>query len=382
MSISAFKIANKLITGQGAIEQLDAELARLQIRNPLIVTDAILVKSGTVDLALAHLGGRAYRIFDEVQPEPEIAIVQACTQAYRAGGHDGLIGLGGGSAIDIAKAVAAFAGHEGALKELFGVDQVQRKGPPLIAIPTTAGTGSEVTNVAILSDKVAQLKKGIVSDYLLPDVALVSPVMTLTCPRSVTAASGVDALVHAVESYLSLNGSPITDSLALGAIRLIVRALPKAYANPANLQAREDMATASLMAGMAFGNAGVGAVHALAYPLGGRFNIAHGVSNALLLPYVMAWNKMACVERFRDIAQAMDLPIAGLSDGQAAEQAVQAMAALCAAVDIPTGMRSFGVPEDAIPAMALEAAGIQRLMRNNPRQLSPGDIEQIYRAAY
>ncbi|WP_047289570.1 MULTISPECIES: iron-containing alcohol dehydrogenase [Pseudomonas] len=382
MSISAFKIANKLITGQGAIEQLDAELARLQIRNPLIVTDAILVKSGTVDLALAHLGGRAYRIFDEVQPEPEIAIVQACTQAYRAGGHDGLIGLGGGSAIDIAKAVAAFAGHEGALEELFGVDQVQRKGPPLIAIPTTAGTGSEVTNVAILSDKVAQLKKGIVSDYLLPDVALVSPVMTLTCPRSVTAASGVDALVHAVESYLSLNGSPITDSLALGAIRLIVRALPKAYANPANLQAREDMATASLMAGMAFGNAGVGAVHALAYPLGGRFNIAHGVSNALLLPYVMAWNKMACVERFRDIAQAMDLPIAGLSDGQAAEQAVQAMAALCAAVDIPTGMRSFGVPEDAIPAMALEAAGIQRLMRNNPRQLSPGDIEQIYRAAY
>ncbi|MCD9571417.1 iron-containing alcohol dehydrogenase [Pseudomonas protegens] len=382
MSISAFKIANKLITGQGAIEQLDAELARLQISNPLIVTDAILVKSGTVDLALAHLGGRAYRIFDEVQPEPEIAIVQACTQAYRAGGHDGLIGLGGGSAIDIAKAVVAFAGHEGALEELFGVDQVQRKGPPLIAIPTTAGTGSEVTNVAILSDKVAQLKKGIVSDYLLPDVALVSPVMTLTCPRSVTAASGVDALVHAVESYLSLNGSPITDSLALGAIRLIVRALPKAYANPANLQAREDMATASLMAGMAFGNAGVGAVHALAYPLGGRFNIAHGVSNALLLPYVMAWNKMACVERFRDIAQAMDLPITGLSDGQAAEQAVQAMAALCAAVDIPAGMRSFGVPEDAIPAMAVEAAGIQRLMRNNPRQLSPGDIEQIYRAAY
>ncbi|UCZ83061.1 iron-containing alcohol dehydrogenase [Pseudomonas sp. L5B5] len=382
MSISAFKIANKLITGQGAIEQLDAELARLQISNPLIVTDAILVKSGTVDLALAHLGGRAYRIFDEVQPEPEIAIVQACTQAYRTGEHDGLIGLGGGSAIDIAKAVAAFAGHEGALEELFGVDQVQRKGPPLIAIPTTAGTGSEVTNVAILSDKVAQLKKGIVSDYLLPDVALVSPVMTLTCPRGVTAASGVDALVHAVESYLSLNGSPITDSLALGAIRLIVKALPKAYANPANLQAREDMATASLMAGMAFGNAGVGAVHALAYPLGGRFNIAHGVSNALLLPYVMAWNKMACVERFRDIAQAMDVPVTGLSDGQAAEQAVQAMAALCAVVDIPTGMRSFGVPEDAIPAMAVEAAGIQRLMRNNPRQLSPGDIEQIYRAAY
>lgn len=380
--ISAFKIANKLITGPAAIEQLAAELTRLNVNNPLIVTDAILVKSGTVDLALAQLGGRRYGLFDQVKPEPEISIVEDCTRAYREGEHDGLIGLGGGSAIDIAKGVAAFAGHEGPLAELFGVDMVKRKGPALIAIPTTAGTGSEVTNVAIFSDKEAQLKKGIVSDYLLPDVALVSPIMTLTCPRSVTAASGVDALVHAVESYLSVNASPITDAIALGAIKLITKALPKAYANPSNLQAREDMATASLMAGMAFGNAGVGAVHALAYPLGGRFNIAHGVSNALLLPYVMAWNKMACVERFRDIAEAMGLRVADLSDKDAADQAVQAMADLCAAVDIPSGMRSFNVPEEAIPAMAEEASKIDRLMRNNPRKLTAADIEKIYRAAY
>lgn len=382
MSIAAFKIANKLITGAAAIEQLAAELTRLGINNPLIVTDEVLVRSGTVELALVHLGGRARGIFDQVKPEPEISIVEDCAAAYRRGGHDGLIGLGGGSAIDIAKGVAAFIGHDGPLAELFGVDQVRRKGPPLIAIPTTAGTGSEVTNVAIFSDKEAQLKKGIVSDYLLPDVALVSPVMTLTCPRSVTAASGVDALVHAIESYLSVNRSLITDSLALGAIKLIVKALPKAYANPADLIAREHMATASLMAGMAFGNAGVGAVHALAYPLGGRFNIAHGVSNALLLPYVMAWNKMACVERFRDIAEAMGLRVAHLSDEDAANQAVQAMAQLCEAVNIPKGMRSFNVPEDAIAAMAEEASKIDRLMRNNPRKLTAADIEKIYRAAY
>jgi alcohol dehydrogenase len=382
MSIAAFKIANKLITGQAAIEQLAAELTRLNVNNPLIVTDTILVKSGTVDLALAQLGGRRYGIFDQVKPEPEIAIVEDCTRAYRDGGHDGLIGLGGGSAIDIAKGVAAYAGHEGPLAELFGVDLVKRKGPALIAIPTTAGTGSEVTNVAIFSDKEAQLKKGIVSDYLLPDVALVSPVMTLTCPRSVTAASGVDALVHAVESYLSVNASPITDAIALGAIKLIAKALPKAYANPNNLQAREDMATASLMGGMSFGNAGVGAVHALAYPLGGRFNIAHGVSNALLLPYVMEWNKMACVEKFRDIAEAMGVRVADLSDQDAADLAVKAMADLCAAVDIPSGLRSFNVPEDANPAMAEEASKIERLMRNNPRKLTAGDIEKIYRAAY
>ncbi|MGY2200830.1 iron-containing alcohol dehydrogenase [Pseudomonas gingeri] len=382
MSISAFKIAHKLITGSGAIEQLADELTRLDVDNPLIVTDAALVTSGTVELALAHLGGRSYEIYDRVMPDPEIAIVEDCMQVYREGGHDGLIGLGGGSAIDIAKSVSAYAGYHGALEDLFGIEQVPRKGPPLIAIPTTAGTGSEVTNVAILSDKQAQLKKGIVSDYLLPDVALVSPQMTLTCPRGVTAASGVDALVHAVEAYLSLNASPITDALAIGAIKLIARALPKAYANPANLPAREDMATASLMAGMAFGNAGVGAVHALAYPLGGRFNIAHGVSNALLLPYVMQWNKLACVERMQDIAIAMGVNIAGLSTIEAADKAVAAMSELCRAVEIPVGLNSFGVPMDAIPAMAVEAAGIERLMRNNPRRLSAMDIEKIYRAAY
>lgn len=382
MNIASFKIANKLITGPGAIEQLCAELTRLEVNNPLIVTDTVLVNSGTVDLALAQLGDRRYGIFDQVKPEPEVIIVEECTRAYTQGGHDGLIAVGGGSAIDIAKGVAAYAGHSGALTELFGVDLVKRKGPPLIAIPTTAGTGSEVTNVAIFSDKQAQLKKGIVSDYLLPDVALVSPTMTLTCPRSVTAASGVDALVHAVESYLSVNASPITDAIALGAIKLITKALPKAYANPTNLKAREDMATGSLMAGMAFGNAGVGAVHALAYPLGGRFNIAHGVSNALLLPYVMEWNKTACVERFRDIAEAMGVRVANFNDKDAADQAVKAMADLCAAVDIPTGLRSFNVPEEAIPAMAEEASKIDRLMRNNPRKLTAADIEKIYRAAY
>jgi len=382
MSLSAFRIAGRLLTGTDALERLPLELTRLNVQYPLIVTDAALLRSGTVEQVLKRLEGRRHGIFDRVKPEPEIAIAEDCTQVYREGGYDGLIGVGGGSAIDIAKSVAAYVQHDGPLAELFGIDQVKRKGPPLIAIPTTAGTGSEVTNVAVLSDKEAQLKKGIASDFLLPDVALVSPLMTLTCPRGVTAASGVDALVHAIEAYLSLNASAITDALALGAIRLISQALPKAYANPDHLPAREDMANASLMAGMAFGNAGVAAVHALAYPLGGRFNIAHGVSNALLLPHVMVWNKLACLERFRDIAEAMGETVTGLSDREAADRAVAAMRALCAAVEIPQGLRDFAVPEAAIPAMAEEASKIDRLMRNNPRKLSVSDIEQIYRAAY
>lgn len=382
MSLSAFRIAGRLLTGTDALDRLPLELSRLNIQYPLIVTDAVLLRSGTVEHVIQRLEGRRHGVYDRVQPEPEIAIAEDCTQVYREGGYDGLIGVGGGSAIDIAKSVAAYVNHDGPLEALFGTDQVKRKGPPLIAIPTTAGTGSEVTNVAVLSDKQAFLKKGIASDFLLPDVALVSPLMTLTCPRGVTAASGVDALVHAIEAYLSLNASAITDALALGAIRLICQALPKAYANPDHLQAREDMANASLMAGMAFGNAGVAAVHALAYPLGGRFNIAHGVSNALLLPHVMAWNKLACLKRFRDIAEAMGETVTGLSDREAAEVAVVAMRALCAAVEIPKGMRDFAVPEDAIPAMAEEASKIDRLMRNNPRKLSLNDIEQIYRSAY
>ncbi|WP_134702059.1 iron-containing alcohol dehydrogenase [Ammoniphilus sp. YIM 78166] len=382
MNISTFKMANKLITGEGATQQLLVEARRLNMNNPLIVTDEILQKVGVVDQVQSILKGIANGVYTGVKPEPEIALVEECAEAFRKGQHDGLIAVGGGSAIDIAKSVSAFARFAGRIDELFGTDLVPEKGVPIIAIPTTAGTGSEVTNIAILSDTKAQLKKGIVSDYILPDVAIVSPEMTLTMPKSVTAASGIDALVHAIEAYISLHASPITDALALGAMKLIAQNLPKAYANPNHMKARENMATASLMAGMAFGNAGVGAVHALAYPLGGRFHIPHGVSNALLLPYVMEWNKISCVERFRDIAEALGEKVSGLTDFEAADRAVEAMRRLCDAVNIPRGMRAFQVPEEAIGAMAEDASKIERLLKNNPRWLSQEDIEKIYRSAY
>lgn len=382
MSIATFKMANKLITGEGATEQLLQETRRLNIKNPLIVTDEILQKVGIVDQIQSKLEGISLGVYTGVKPEPEIALVEECTSIFREGKHDGLIAVGGGSAIDIAKSVSAYANFKGSIDELFGTDLVPEKGAPIIAIPTTAGTGSEVTNIAILSDKEAQLKKGIASDYILPDTAIVAPEMTLTMPKSVTAASGIDALVHAIEAYISVNASPITDALALGAMKLIAKNLPKAYANPNHLKAREYMATASLMAGMAFGNAGVGAVHALAYPLGGRYHIAHGVSNALLLPYVMEWNKISCVERFRDIAEALGENVWGLSDSEAADRAVEAMRRLCEAVDIPKGIHTFNVPKEAIPLMAEDASKIDRLLKNNPRMFSVQEIEKIYNSAY
>jgi alcohol dehydrogenase len=382
MTISTFKIANKLVTGKGATEVLPDEIKRLRIQNPLIVTDEVLQEVGVVDQITPFLKGLTYGIFTGVKPDPELSIVEDCTKVFIEGNHDGLIAIGGGSAIDIAKSVSVYADFDGSLSELIGTDRVTQKGAPIITLPTTAGTGSEVTNISILSDTEAQLKKGIVSDYLLPDVAIVAPEMTLTMPPSVTAASGVDALVHAIEAYISVHTSPITDALAIYAIRMISENLPKAYANPNHLEAREKMATASLMAGMAFGNAGVGAVHALAYPLGGRYHIPHGVSNALLLPYVMEWNKIACMERFRDIAAALGENVRSLSDAEAADKAVISMKRLCTAVNIPTGLRSFDIPETALSDMAEDASKIERLLNNNPRQLNKSEIEQIYQSAY
>lgn len=384
MQISSFKSAGKLITGQGAAQQLSHHAQSLGMQRPLIVTDKGVKTSGTLETITNQLTAlnMPYAVFDQVAPEPEVAIVETCAAAFKDGGHDSVIAVGGGSAMDIAKCVAVYARHEGPLEALFGENKVAPRQLPLIAMPTTAGTGSEVTNIAILSDKNEQMKKGIVSDYLLPDVAIVAPELTLSCPRSVTAASGVDALVHAVEAYLSNFATPITDALAVKAMNLIIHALPKAFANPNNLQAREDMATGSLLAGLAFGNAGVGAVHALAYPLGGRYQLAHGVTNALLLPFVMEWNKLACVERFRGIAVAFDEPVAGLSDHQAAEIVIKRLHQLCADVEIPSGLRSFDIPESAIAELAAEAINVERLLRNNPRVLSQADIEAIYRAAY
>lgn len=382
MSVSEFFIAKKLVTGKGAIGRLREEVARLGMKNPLLVTDEMLQKAGVVKIVENELEGISYQVYTGVQPEPEIALVLDCAKYVKNGGHDGVIAVGGGSAIDIAKAVSIYVTNEGSIEELFGTNLVKEEGLPLIAIPTTAGTGSEVTNISILSDKEEQIKKGIVSPYLLPDVAIVAPEMTVSMPKSVTAASGIDALVHAIEAYLSVHASPITDALALHAMKMISTNLPKAYANPNHLEAREAMVTASLMAGMSFGNAGVGAVHALAYPLGGRFNIAHGVSNALLLPYVMEWNKISSLERFVDIAAALGVDTHRLSKDEAADAAIVAMRRLSSYVEIPSSLQAFDIPEDVLPQLAEDALKVTRLLANNPRTLSIGDIEAIYRQAY
>lgn len=380
MGFSTFKSANKLITGQNALEFLLQSISKFKIQKPLIVTDQGVVKSGTIQHVL-NLLEVEYSIYDSVKPEPELEQVQDCINFYRENQSDAVLAVGGGSALDIAKCVAALAGQNGDIREFIGTDKITSRDIPLIVIPTTSGTGSEVTNIAILSDTENQMKQGIVSDFLLPDVAIVSPVMSVSCPASVTAASGVDALVHAIEAYISVNHSDITDALALQAIELIVEYLPQAYALPSNLIAREKMATASLMAGLAFGNAGVGAVHALAYPLGGKYKMAHGVSNALMLPYVLKWNVLGCAERLSKIAQLLNLSQGNLHM-ENAEKLVDFLHHFCNQLNIPAGLRHFGIQEDDIPALAAEAIKVERLLKNNPRQLTINDIEAIYREAF
>ncbi|WOI37241.1 iron-containing alcohol dehydrogenase [Alteromonas sp. CI.11.F.A3] len=382
MQVSVFKSANKLITGEGALANLAAELSRLNIKAPAIITDKGVSQSGALERVTGLLNVECPIVIDDIPPEPEISIIEQRLTRLKQHKVDGIIAVGGGSAIDSAKVLAATFDYTGNIADLFGENLVPGRTLPLIAIPTTAGTGSEVTNIAILADPIAQVKKGIVSDYLLPDIAIVTPEMTLSCPKHITAASGIDAFVHALEAYLSVNASPITDALASKAMILIYHSLPLAYANSNDVKAREDMATGSLMAGLAFGNAGVGAVHALAYPLGGRFHLSHGMSNAVMLPHVMRWNIGACQQRFVDVAGFLHLPISDKTQLEIANQVVDAIEALCRKVEIPATLRNFDISEDAIPLLAEEASKVTRLLRNNPRVLSKQDIAQIYKEAF
>lgn len=379
MNFSTFKSANKLVTGQTALQYLVQALVDAKATKLLIVSDDGVVNSGTLQYVL-DLCTVEYSIFADVKPEPEFSQVQDCIDVYHQNNCDAVLAVGGGSALDIAKCVAALADQPGSINDFIGTDKIKSRNIPLIVIPTTSGTGSEVTNIAILSDTENQMKQGIVSDCLLPDVAIVSPLMSVSCPASVTAASGIDALVHALEAYISLNHSDITDALAIQTIQLIVEYLPQAYALPTNLIAREKMATASLMGGLAFGNAGVGAVHALAYPLGAKYKLPHGVSNALMLPHVLKWNVLGCAERLSHIAQLLKL---GTSQNhqENAESLVEFLHKFSGQLNIPLGLRHVGITENDIPDLAAEAIKVERLLKNNPRKLSLMDIEAIYREA-
>ena len=379
-----FQMSGRLIMGLGALYELPAAVRRLEGSKALIVTDPGLVKAGVagrVGEVLAG-GGIEYAVFDGVEPDPRIEIVDACLGAARDSRCDVLIGLGGGSSLDIAKMVSILLTNGGQATDYVGIGRVPKRGQAKILIPTTAGTGSEVTPIAVLSDKAEHLKKGVVSEHLYADVALIDPELTVGLPPRITAYTGMDALTHAIEAYTNKYAQPFIDTFALEAIRLIGENLRRAVACGEDVTARYNMSLGSLYGGLCLGSVNTAAVHALAYPLGGTYDVPHGIANALLLPYVMRFNMISDMTKFANIAIALGEVTDGLSLREAAELAVEAVEQLCIDIGIVRRMRDLGIPEDAIDEMAEGAMKVTRLLVNNPRALRIEDVRDIYRAAW
>lgn len=379
-----FRTPELVFLGVGALTRLGPEAVRLGSRRALITTDRGVAGAGIADEAKGVLAraGVEVVVYDATKAEPDFENVDDCLEFARSADVGLLVGLGGGSSLDLAKAVAAMLANPGRLLDYYGVDKLPNPALPIIAVPTTAGTGSEATPNAIFTDHAEKLKKGIVSPYILPRVAIVDPALTLTTPKGVTAATGMDALTHAVESYTSRKATPQSEIYSLEAIRRIGASLRTAVFEGSNLAARAEMAVGSFFAGVAIANAGTGAVHAMAYPLGGQFGVTHGVSNSLLMPYVLAANMLGDLRKFGLVAGALGEPVGELSPREAAARAVESIRQLGVDVEIPQRMREVGVPIEAIPGMAAAAVQITRLMDNNPRRLAQSDVERIYETAW
>lgn len=372
-------------TGWGCLSQLLLEVKKFNAHNILIVTDPLLKEIGLTDNIEKPLIEKGYTttIYTDIAPEPPLAIGEKLVDFTRKHPFDLVIGVGGGSALDLAKLAAVLAKHDGKVADylnLTGTKTLDNKGLPKILIPTTSGTGSEVTNISVLS--LDTTKDVVTHDYLLADVAIVDPALTISLPSKVTAATGVDALTHAIEAYVSVNANAVTDALALQAIRLISQSIRTAVHNGQDKQARTDMSYGSYLAGLAFFNAGVAGVHALAYPLGGQFHIAHGDSNAVLLPYVMGYIRQSCEKRMKDILDAMGISSSYLSQEEASYKCVDALQQLVQDVKIPSTLQGFNIPASALEQLTEDATKQTRILARSPMPLEREDIYQIYQAAF
>jgi alcohol dehydrogenase len=394
-----FYSTERIVFGNGAIKQLDAILQRIGAKNVLLITDPGIVKAGIADRVVSLLKDANYQVivYDNVVPEPPVSSAIECYEFARSQMEtDAIIGLGGGSSIDMAKIAALLVKYGGHPLDYYGGEN-QIPGPiaPLIAIPTTAGTGSEVTSVAVLTDTENNIKAGISDNYLRPAVALLDPELTVGLPPYVTACSGIDALSHAVEAYTAkdfkyiqaegpilFQGSlPISDALALHAIKLIAQNLTLAVQQGSNLEARGNMLIGSLLAGMAFSNAGTALAHALAYPIGGLVKSPHGETTGLLLPYVMQYNAATETEKLGAVAEAFGVQTEGLSAKEKAWAAADAVFELLEDIGLPTRLSQIGIKEEDLPGIAEKSLEIARLVRNNPRVPTQKGLEELLRRA-
>ncbi|MCU0906214.1 MAG: iron-containing alcohol dehydrogenase [Rhodobacteraceae bacterium] len=380
-----FNTTRSVRFGSGVLAELPALARPLAGPRVMVVTDPGMMGSGIVDRALDLLreGRMEVTLFSDVQADPPEDVVLAAVAAAQAAGVGGIIGLGGGSSLDVAKLVALLAPGGQDLAQVYGVGKATGPRLPLILIPTTSGTGSEVTPISIVTTGAAE-KMGVVSPHLIPDLALLDPDLTLGLPPHVTAATGIDAMVHAIEAYASAspNNNPVSRALACEALRLMGRSLLRAVRDGRDAGARSDMLLGSMLAGQAFANSPVAAVHALAYPLGGHFHIPHGLSNALVLPHVLRFNAVVAPAPYAELAPLVFPDLAALQGQERAAAFIDGLARLSADCGLPQRLRDMNIPADVLPRLARDAMNQTRLLVNNPRPLAEADALAIYSAAH
>ena len=383
----------KIVFGTGCIQTFTDDYKKMGLRRLFVLTAPPIrpLIEGTMDELKA--AGIAVEVFQNIVAEPTVNDFKRILELARQFQADSVAGIGGGSVLDVTKLVAAFIDSDQQVEDCFGTGFIRRKGLWFACLPTTAGTGSEVSPNAILLDERDHLKKGIVSPFLIADVAYVDPKLTWTVPAKVTADTGMDALTHCIEAYTNKFAHPSVDIYALQGIRLIAANLERAVTlardnkpadlsdNPAYVEAREALAFGSLYGGLCLGPVNTAAVHALSYPLGGEFHIPHGLSNAILLPSVMKFNMPANIKRHAEVAIALGCE-PGKNDEETAQRGVDYIYRLAAAVGIPDKLTALGIPQTAVDGMAKAAMQVQRLLKNNPREVTEQDARDIYNSLY
>ncbi|RAU19400.1 L-threonine dehydrogenase [Nitrincola tibetensis] len=382
MAFTEFHIPALNLMGEGALQKAIDTLQKRDFSRALIVTDTGLVNTGLVDQVVASLKqvGIDSRVFSEVRPNPTTANVESGLALLQTSDCDFVISLGGGSPHDCAKGIALVATNGGSIKDYEGVDQSLLPQLPLVSINTTAGTASEMTRFCIITDEARHIKMAIVDKHTTPILSVNDPLTMLGMPKGLTAATGMDALTHAIEAYVSTAATPITDACALKAVEIITEFLPRAVEDGQDIEAREQMAYAQFLAGMAFNNASLGYVHAMAHQLGGFYDLPHGVCNAVLLPHVEAFNSKAVAKRLAKVGQSMGVIPTGDADADA-NTCIEAIKALKEKVGIPRGLADLGAKQEDIPVLATnalkDACGF-----TNPIQASQEEIEAIFKAAW
>lgn len=370
----------KVISGVNATDNLESISKEFNTDRALIVSDMGVWKAGLVEKPKSILENANIKvdIVNDVPPEPELEQVTKVFDRVKNEKYGLLVGIGGGSVMDVTKLLSVLMTNEMPLQDMLGTEKIPLKGVPLLMIPTTAGTGSEATPNAIVAIPEQELKIGIVSHWLIPDSVILDPAMTLKLPPSVTASTGMDALTHALECYISTKANPFSDTFALRSIRLIYHSIRKAYLDGGDIDARHDMLLGSFFAGMCIATSGTAAVHALAYPLGGKFKIPHGVSNAMLLPHVMEFNLDAVVERLRDVSAEMGIDITSITAQEAAGKVVEQLYEISRDLNIPSNLGEIGIKVQDVDAMVEAACKVTRLLDNNPKRMLPEDMKKIY----